>query len=322
MRNLALLAALLITPLFAFAESAAKNSLSFSNDRAVNTFKLESLRGKGPQLGTAYTIDTRDQQTCREIQKNLKLDERLCAQDSERPYATVTIFHQQDGEIEYGRKIVDISNAQLNNTRNVILIDLAAFALLLAKPAHETHWYDLKWGNARERYFKNITSAPVFDKDSFTTNFIEHPLAGSVYYSMARHSGSSVLESFSFSVICSTFLWEYGLEAIPERPSINDMFVTPILGSLIGELSYQLGREIEANDGRLLGSPALGTAARVITDPGYFIAQALDQALGVTRFQSAGLYWVVQDQTRSTRLPMPLTDPGYRRLMMQLKLKF
>lgn len=317
---------LFIQPTWAKPESsstARPASLSFSQDPAVNSFDLTQIKkNQKGKWGVSYTIDTRDQEACQSLQKKLKLDDRACSPDSERPYSSVIIFYDQDGELEYGKKLFSVSNDQVNNTKNVLLIDIVTFIHLLKQPSSETHWEGLTYSNAGEKYFKNATSTPVFDKDSFVTNYLTHPLAGSVYYSIARHSGSSAMESFAFSVICSTFLWEYGIEAIPERPSLNDLFATPILGSLLGELSYRLSQSLENNGGRLLGSPALGAVARAVVDPGYFLAQALDGITGVTRFQSAGLYWVIQDNTRSTRLPHHLTNPGYRRLLMQLRLKF
>lgn len=43
-----------------------------------------------------------------------------------------------------------------------------------------------------------------------------------------------------------------------ERPSIQDIFVTPLVGSALGEMFYKLKRHIVSNDYRLWGSPVIG----------------------------------------------------------------
>ena len=48
-----------------------------------------------------------------------------------------------------------------------------------------------------------------------------------------RTSGSLI--TFGFALFQST-LWEYVLEAVAEQPSIQDLILTPVAGSLVGEL--------------------------------------------------------------------------------------
>ena len=52
-----------------------------------------------------------------------------------------------------------------------------------------------------------------------------------------------------------------------ERPSYQDLFVTPIVGSLLGELCYKGKRAIVNNDYELLGSWFLGHFACFLLDP-------------------------------------------------------
>ena len=52
-----------------------------------------------------------------------------------------------------------------------------------------------------------------------------------------------------------------------ERPSYQDLFITPIVGSLIGEGFYRLKRIIVENNYEILGSPVLGHIAAFILDP-------------------------------------------------------
>ena len=93
----------------------------------------------------------------------------------------------------------------------------------------------------------------VFDDDLFSTNGLAHPIAGSLYYQIARGNGLSPLASFVTSFIAST-VWEYFTEW-DEKPSTNDLIFTPAGGAVIGEATYRLGRMFAA------GSPGWATAS-------------------------------------------------------------
>jgi hypothetical protein len=84
-----------------------------------------------------------------------------------------------------------------------------------------------------DRYF-------TFDRDRFNTNAIGHPLAGTIYYQIARGNGLGVGASFLTTVAAST-LWKYFGEP-NQKLSINDLIVTPAAGWVIGEATYRLGR--------------------------------------------------------------------------------
>ena len=84
-----------------------------------------------------------------------------------------------------------------------------------------------------DRYF-------VFDHDRFNTNAIGHPLAGTIYYQIARGNGLGVGASFLTTVAAST-LWKYVGEP-NQKLSINDLIVTPAAGWVLGEATYRLGR--------------------------------------------------------------------------------
>ncbi len=84
-----------------------------------------------------------------------------------------------------------------------------------------------------DRYF-------AFDHDRFNTNAIGHPLAGTIYYQIARGNGLGVGASYLTTVAAST-LWKYVGEP-NQKLSINDLIVTPAAGWVIGEATYRLGR--------------------------------------------------------------------------------
>lgn len=119
-----------------------------------------------------------------------------------------------------------------------------------------------------KRWFRNVFKrGPEWDGDKFYFNYILHPYAGSVYFMSARSNGFNAWQSLLYCTCVSTIGWEFGVEAFMERPSIQDLFVTPLVGSAIGEGFYCIKRYIAQHDYRLLGSPVLGNIVAFIVDP-------------------------------------------------------
>ncbi|MDE5929760.1 MAG: DUF3943 domain-containing protein [Muribaculaceae bacterium] len=119
-----------------------------------------------------------------------------------------------------------------------------------------------------KRWFKNVFKrGPEWDHDNPIFNYVLHPYAGAVYFMSARSQGFNFYQSLLYSACISTIGWEFGIEAFMERPSIQDIFVTPLVGSVIGELFYRLKRNIVSHDYRLAGSPVLGNIVVFLIDP-------------------------------------------------------
>lgn len=119
-----------------------------------------------------------------------------------------------------------------------------------------------------ERWYKHvIKKGPEWDHDKFYFNYLLHPYAGAVYYMGARSCGFNAWQSLLYCSCISTIGWEFGIEAFMERPSIQDIFITPLVGSLIGEGFYKLKRKIVDNGYRLCGSSVLGNIVVFLVDP-------------------------------------------------------
>lgn len=119
-----------------------------------------------------------------------------------------------------------------------------------------------------KRWFKNVFKrGPEWDHDNPIFNFILHPYAGAAYFMSARSCGFNFWQSMLYSAAISTIGWEFGIEACMERPSIQDLFITPGVGSLIGEGFYRLKRRIVADGYCLAGSPVLGNIVVFLIDP-------------------------------------------------------
>lgn len=81
--------------------------------------------------------------------------------------------------------------------------------------------------------------APTYDTNYFITNHVLHPAAGSLYYWFARSNGLKILPALGYSIITSA-MFEFGLEWL-EKPSINDLVMTPMGGLSAGEFFLHAG---------------------------------------------------------------------------------
>lgn len=119
-----------------------------------------------------------------------------------------------------------------------------------------------------KRWFRNVFKrGPEWDHDKFYFNFLLHPYAGATYFMSARSCGFNMWQSLLYCTCVSTVGWEFGVEAFMERPSYQDLFVTPLIGSMIGEGFYHIKRHIAGNGYTLLGSKILGNIVAFLVDP-------------------------------------------------------
>ncbi len=146
---------------------------------------------------------------------------------------------------------------------------VASFGILWVLPESFTNWNKeemLDYGMVN-RWKDNVKAGPVWDEDDIFLNWIMHPWAGAVYFMSARGSGYNKWESFAFSAFMSTVLWEYGIEAFAEIPSWQDLLITPILGSFLGEQFFRWKGNIIRNERKVLNSRFLGGTSLFIMDP-------------------------------------------------------
>jgi hypothetical protein len=121
-------------------------------------------------------------------------------------------------------------------------------------------------GNTAPRpsqFARSWTGSPTWhDGDPWTTNYVGHPIMGSVLYLFARRNHHTPLQAFLFSTVAST-TWEYAFEAWYEQPSWPDLLVTSTFGALIGEGRWQIRKLLLRH-----GTPgALGQVALFLVDP-------------------------------------------------------
>lgn len=109
---------------------------------------------------------------------------------------------------------------------------------------------------------KNVTN-PVWDHDHWAMNYVIHPYWGAGYYIRGRERGFSRKESFWISVLFST-TYEFGIESYLERPSIQDIIVTPVAGSALGLYFEKVRDRIRSQP----GPPSFSDKVKLgLTDP-------------------------------------------------------
>lgn len=137
-------------------------------------------------------------------------------------------------------------------------------------PEDATSWNRAEIRNVPlfKRWYNHVIKKGVsWDHDKFIFNYVLHPYAGAVYFMSARSCGFNFWQSLFYSSLISNVGWEFGIEAFMEPPSIQDMLITPLVGSLIGECFYKLKRKIVNNGYTLAGSPVFGNIVAFFIDP-------------------------------------------------------
>jgi hypothetical protein len=155
----------------------------------------------------------------------------------------------------------------------------AAIAILYAMPESVTGWTDeQKSGYSMSIWWDNVRN-PTWDSDDFAINYILHPYWGAAYYVRARERGYPGTEAFWYSAMLSA-MYEFGAEALFEQPSIQDLIVTPVLGSLVGAYFMNVRTDIRerthARGNRSTGDKWLW----VLTDPLGALNRQVDKLFG------------------------------------------
>jgi hypothetical protein len=124
-----------------------------------------------------------------------------------------------------------------------------------------------------ENFEEAFTKGPRADDDKWYWNYLLHPLAGSETYLRARAQGCSPFGSFLFSTAAST-VWEFGFESWYERPSTQDLIVTPVAGSFLGEARFRAKRAL------LEADTVSARVLAVAVDPFQSVAEWVGSAFG------------------------------------------
>lgn len=116
--------------------------------------------------------------------------------------------------------------------------------------------------------FEKLTFEAVsFDDNSFGTNFVLHPLAGTLMYDWSRVNGLDFYTALGYTALAST-VFEFFLE-YRDKVSVNDLVFTPFGGMALGELWFHLGNYVNGARGRVafgnrMAAYTLGFPQRVV----------------------------------------------------------
>lgn len=150
--------------------------------------------------------------------------------------------------------------------------------LLYLSPESVSGWSKEEKNEFTFDEWRDNVSDPHRDEDDIYINYILHPYWGATYYTRGRERGLDRVQSFWFSTLLST-LFEFGMEAMFEQPSYQDLWVTPVVGSLIGEFVFSpIRNRIRAKP----GDPDWKDKTILsLTDPLGVIGAQSDRVLGV-----------------------------------------
>jgi hypothetical protein len=113
--------------------------------------------------------------------------------------------------------------------------------VLYLLPESVTKWTAEQRKTSMHRWWENVQH-PQWDEDNWYVNYLGHPYFGAIAYVRARERQFGAFGGFWYASLLST-LYEFGIEALFERPSYQDLLVTPVGGLLLGGLVFEPIRE-------------------------------------------------------------------------------
>ena len=74
---------------------------------------------------------------------------------------------------------------------------------------------------------------PHFDNDTFQYNIFKHSIVGQGYYQFYRSRGYELKKAFLWA-FASSLAFEMAIETTTEKPSLQDIYQTPVYGTILG----------------------------------------------------------------------------------------
>ena len=198
------------------------------------------------------------------------------------------------------------------DTGYFLAYQFAVIGILYIAPESVSGWSDeQKSEYSLSIWWDNVTN-PAWDSDDYYINYLLHPYWGAAYFVRARERGFPASQAFWYSALLSA-LYEFGAEALFEQPSIQDLIVTPVFGSLLG--SYFMKVRDNIHEGELArGYRTTGDKwVLVLTDPLGSLNRTFDRWFGwdETSVQLGPFYRVRQPGTSESRKYPAIPDPEF-----------
>lgn len=179
-------------------------------------------------------------------------------------YATVTDYRKPDWK------------GIRDDTGILFGAQFVAVGVLYLMPESISSWSGDQKHNSFKKYGNNFVN-PVIDKDKFYINYLIHPYWGSTYYTRGRERGLNKASAFVYSTLISS-LFEFGVECFYEKPSIQDLIVTPVAGSLLGAYLFEPWRESIKNKQEMQW---YDHAVLIATDPVGLLSLGFEKLFGL-----------------------------------------
>jgi hypothetical protein len=167
------------------------------------------------------------------------------------------------------------------DTAYLLSYQVVTIGILYALPESVSNWSDeQKESYSISDWWENITN-PQWDTDKYYLNYILHPYWGAGYYVRSRENGYDERASFWYSAAMSA-AFEFGAEALFEQPSIQDLIITPVAGTILGEHFMRIRKRIVARGVPGEPVPFGDRLVLVLTDPIGAINRQVQSWLGLT----------------------------------------
>ena len=220
--------------LTAFVLSSSLNVISVAQDNGldISYFRQEHSISKISLQKIDLKIETG---ILPAYDRNLKISLNLSDTLPKQP--TVPLLRNESAGIwkKIGRAELFIGGAEL-----------FGITVLMLSPKEVTGWSPDWTQDAWRNMKRSLSTLPVWDNDDWQLNYIGHPIAGSYYYNSLRSQNASIFHSFLFAA-AQSFIWEYFIEGMAEKPSTQDLFITPVVGSLLGESTHMVTMSMRRN---------------------------------------------------------------------------
>jgi hypothetical protein len=165
------------------------------------------------------------------------------------------------------------------DTTYFIGVQFAMIGILYMMPESVSSWSDEEKDDYSLSKWWDHVRHPRRDRDDHFINYVLHPYCGAAYYVRARERGYGNRQAFWYSVILSS-AYEFGPEAMFEEPSVQDLIVTPVAGSLLGRYFMGVRGRIETRSAERGYRTRRERWVWALTDPLGAVNHRIDHLLG------------------------------------------
>lgn len=165
------------------------------------------------------------------------------------------------------------------DTRYFLGYQWVTIGLLYLAPESVSGWTDeQKKGYSMSIWWDNVKN-PQWDSDDAYLNYILHPYWGASYYVRARERGYNDREATLYSIMLSC-MYEFGAEALFEEVSVQDLFVTPIGGTIVGRYFMKVRDRVRDREAELGYRTTRDKWIWTLTDPLGALNRQVDKFTG------------------------------------------